>query len=140
MVSIEMRGRIRWADADAAGRLHFPRMFEYFEDGEYELLRSVGFSMSEQGSEYDFPRVHVECDFMKVLALNAPFVMRVTLGNLGRSSIRFEYEVFADDDKQDLALKGSMIVVVVKDGQASEIPSELRAALSGEVALRQEEG
>jgi acyl-CoA thioesterase FadM len=74
-----------------------------------------------------------------VLALNAPFVMRVTVGNLGRSSIRFEYEVFADDDKQDLALKGSMIVVVVKDGKASDIPRDLRAALSGEMALRQEE-
>ena len=139
MVSIEMRGRIRWADADAAGRLHFPRMFEYFEDGEYELLRSVKFSMSEQGSEYDFPRVQVDCHFKKVLALNTPFIMRVSVARLGRSSIRYEYEVFADDDKQDLALAGSMTVVVVKNGRPSDIPPELRAALSGEVALRQEE-
>jgi len=139
MVSIEMRGRIRWADADAAGRLHFPRMFEYFEDGEYELLRSVNFSMSEKSGEYDFPRVHVECHFKKVLALNAPFLMRVTVGRLGRSSIRYEYVVVTDDHKQELALEGSMTVVVVKDGKAADIPSELRAALSGEVALRREE-
>ena len=26
--SIELERRLRWADSDAAGRLHFPRIFE----------------------------------------------------------------------------------------------------------------
>ncbi len=131
MVTAEIRGRIRWADADAAGRLHFPRMFEYFEDGEAELLRSVNYSTLEDGLGYDFPRVHVECQFRKVLALNAEFFMRISIGRVGRSSIRYEYQVFADEAKTELALEGSMTVVAVQDGKAMALPAKLLAALSG---------
>ncbi|MBS1791873.1 MAG: acyl-CoA thioesterase [Acidobacteria bacterium] len=133
MASIELKRRIRWADADAAGRLHYPRIFEYFEEGEVELLRSVGIEMLGGGvevREYDFPRKHVDAVFHRVLALDAPFVMRVTVGRLGNSSIRYDYQVFNDDACTELALEGSMTVVVVKDGKPALIPETLRNALS----------
>jgi YbgC/YbaW family acyl-CoA thioester hydrolase len=129
METFEMRGRIRWADADAAGRLHFPKMFEYFEDAETELLRRAGYSMHGQPGGYDFPRVHVECQFRKMLALDAPFVLSVTVGKIGRTSIRYDYRVFTDAEPRELALEGSMTVVVVRGGKPAEIPADLRAAL-----------
>jgi YbgC/YbaW family acyl-CoA thioester hydrolase len=128
MVSIELTRRIRWADADAAGRLHYPRIFEYFEEGETELMRSVGLTMFD--SKYDFPRKHVEATFHRVLPLDAPFVMRVTVGKLGNTSIRYDYHVFADEACTQLALEGTMTVVIVKDGRPAPIPEEMRAALS----------
>jgi acyl-CoA thioester hydrolase len=131
MISIELKGHIRWGDADAAGRLHFPRIFEYFEDAEAELLKKAGFSSERR--EYDFPRVHVECQFKSVLALYAPFWLVATVGKLGRSSIRFDYRVFADEAKTVVACEGSMTVVTVKDGKAVEMPRKLRDALDGGV-------
>ena len=133
MASIELTRRIRWADADAAGRLHYPRIFEYFEEGETELLRSVGHTMFDgdhQGVHYDFPRKHVEAVFHQVLPLDALFVMRVTVGKLGNSSIRYDFHIFADAECTQLALEGSMTVVVVRDGKPAEIPQKLREALS----------
>ncbi len=133
MASIDLTRRIRWADADAAGRLHYPRIFEYFEEGETELLRSVGISMfndSSSVSEYDFPRKHVDAVFHQMLPLDAPFVMRVTVGKLGNTSIRYDYRIFADEQCTQLALEGSMTVVVVKDGKPAPIPPNLRQALS----------
>ena len=129
MTSIELTRRIRWADADAAGRLHYPRIFEYFEEGETELLRSAGYSMFD-GVHYDFPRKHVEAVFHQVLPLDAPFVMRVTVGKLGNTSIRYDFHIFADAECTQLALEGSMTVVVVRDGKPAEIPQKLREALS----------
>jgi len=129
MASIELQRRIRWADADAAGRLHFPRIFEYFEEGESELLRSIGYPLLERRGHYDFPRVHVECRFHKVLALDAPFTMRVSVGKLGRTSIRYDFHIFEGDEPRSLALDGTMTVVVVQDGKPVEIPPALRAAL-----------
>src|SRR5207249_200857 len=41
MRSIEIPGRIRWADSDAAGRLYFPRIFDYVGEAEAELLRAA---------------------------------------------------------------------------------------------------
>jgi acyl-CoA thioester hydrolase len=129
MASIELKRRIRWADADAAGRLHYPRIFEYFEEGETELLRSVGVKMFDGGG-YDFPRKHVEAVFHQVLPLDAPFVMRVTVGKLGATSIRYDYQVFADEACTQLALEGAMTVVAVKDGRPAPIPERMRQALS----------
>ena len=129
MPSIELTRRIRWADADAAGRLHYPRIFEYFEEGEAELLRSVGFTIFYE-TDYDFPRKHVEATFHRVLPLDALFVMRVTIGKLGNTSIRYDYHLFADEACTQLALEGTMTIVVVKDGKPTPIPEKLRAALS----------
>ena len=129
MASIELTRRIRWADADAAGRLHYPRIFEYFEEGEIELLRSAGYTPFSE-HEYDFPRKHVEAVFHQVLPLDAPFVMRVTVGKLGNTSIRYDFRVFADEECRQLALEGSMTVVCVRDGIPAPLPAKMRELLS----------
>jgi acyl-CoA thioesterase FadM len=57
-------------------------------------------------------------------------VMRVTVGKLGNTSIRYDYQIFADESRSQLALEGSMTVVVVKDGKPTPIPDRIREALS----------
>ncbi|MBA3805169.1 MAG: acyl-CoA thioesterase [Acidobacteria bacterium] len=127
---IEFNRRLRWADADAAGRLHFPRIFEIIEEAESELLRGIQWPMDVRRRNYDFPRVHLECEFHRIIALDAPFRLRLTVGRLGRTSIRYDYQVF--DGVEELAIEGTMTVVVLQNGVPVEIPSTLRAALGGE--------
>src|SRR5687768_3422497 len=127
--SIELNRRLRWADADAAGRLHFPRIFEIVEEAESELVRSIAWPMN-RSMGYDFPRVHVECRFLRVLTLDSPFRLRLTVGKLGRTSYRYDYQVFDADD--ELAIEGTMTVVVLQNGKPAEIPRSLREALSGD--------
>ena len=127
--TVEFNRRLRWADADAAGRLHFPRIFEIVEEAEGELLRGVGRPLNLRERAYDFPRVHVECRFKRILELDAPFRMLFTVGRLGRTSIRYDYKVF--DATEQLAIEGTMTVVVMQQGQPVEIPPALRAALEG---------
>jgi len=129
---IEFNRRLRWADADAAGRLHFPRIFEIIEEAESELLRGIEWPMDVRRKNYDFPRVHVECRFHRMIALDAPFRLRLTVGKLGRSSIRYDYQVF--DAGEELKIEGTMTVVVLQNGKPTEIPRALRAALGGETA------
>jgi acyl-CoA thioester hydrolase len=128
--SIEFERRLRWADADAAGRLLFPRIFEIVEEAEGDLMRSLGWPFDLRRREYDFPRVHLECRFLRILELDAPFRLRLTVGRLGRTSIRYDYRVF--DAGELLAIEGTMTVVVLKGGRPVEIPPSLRAALGGE--------
>ncbi len=131
MPTIELKRRVRWADADPAFRINFPRYFEYFEEGESELLRACGVSLLHQGRAYGFPRVHTECTFKRVLALDAEFTLRASIGKLGRSSIRYEFQFF--DEQHELAAEGSMTIVATKDGQSVELPAELRAALTDDL-------
>ena len=131
--AIELERRLRWADADAAGRLHFPRIFEIIEEAESELVRSIEWPMN-RSMGYDFPRAHVECRFARVLTLDSPFRLRLTVGKLGRTSIRYDFQVF--DGDTELAIEGTMTVVVVQNGKPTEIPATLRAALNGETTPR----
>jgi acyl-CoA thioester hydrolase len=127
--SVDLQRRLRWADTDAAGRLHFPRIFEIIEEAESELVRNIEWPMN-RSLGYDFPRVHVECRFIRVLSLDDPFRLRLTVGKLGRTSIRYDYQVF--DATGELAIEGTMTVVTLQNGKPVEIPTTLRAALSGE--------
>jgi acyl-CoA thioester hydrolase len=129
--SIEYERRLRWADADAAGRLHFPRIFEIVEEAEGELLRGLGRPLDLRERTYDFPRVHLECQFKRIIALDAPYHLLFTVGRLGRTSIRYDYKVF--DASEQLAIEGTMTVVVMQNGTPTEIPPALRAALAGEI-------
>src|SRR6266508_5773817 len=128
--SIELERRLRWADSDAAGRLHFPRIFEIVEEAESELVRKIGWPMN-RSMGYDFPRVNIECRFMRVLELDALFKLRLTAGKLGRTSIRYDYQVF--DAVDELAIEGSMTLVVLQHGEPGEIAASLRSALEGEI-------
>lgn len=130
--SIEFKRRLRWADADAAGRLHFPRIFEIVEEAESELLRSVGWPMDVRRREHDFPRVNINCNFYRIIALDAAFRLRFSVGKLGRTSIRYDYQVF--DAAEEMAIEGTMTVVVMRAGKPVEIPEALRAALGGEAS------
>ncbi len=132
--SIELERRLRWADSDAAGRLHFPRIFEIIEEAESELVRKIGWPMN-RSMGYDFPRVNIECRFMRVLELDALFKVRLAAGKLGRTSIRYDYQVF--DSVGELAIEGTMTLVVLKNGRPAEIPTTLRAALESEIAYQE---
>jgi len=130
--SIELQRRLRWADADAAGRLHFPRIFEIIEEAESELVRAIKWPMN-RSLGYDFPRVHLECRFLRVLTLDAPFRLRLTVGKLGRTSIRYDYQVL--DSDEELAIEGTMTIVVLQNGKPAEIPPTLRTALEGDTSV-----
>lgn len=130
--SIELQRRLRWADADAAGRLHFPRIFEIIEEAESELVRAIKWPMN-RSLGYDFPRVHLECRFLRVLTLDAPFRLRLTAGKLGRTSIRYDYQVLDGDG--ELAIEGTMTIVVLQNGKPTEIPPTLRTALEGDTSV-----
>lgn len=130
--SIELQRRLRWADADAAGRLHFPRIFEIIEEAESELVRSIQWPM-DRSMGYDFPRVHLECRFLRVIALDDPFRLRLTVGKLGRTSIRYDYQVF--NDANEVAIEGTMTIVTLQNGKPTEIPESLRTALSSDATM-----
>ena len=128
MPVIEFKRRLRWADADAAGRLHFPRIFEIVEEAESELMRQAGMPFDlRRRADYDFPRVNVNCNFLRIISLDEEFRLTFEVGRLGRTSITYRYHVFNAAD--ELAVEGTMTVVVLKDRKATEIPAPLRAAL-----------
>jgi len=79
-------------------------------------------------SDYAFPRVHVDCDFMLAMAHDDLIEIEVCLTRLGRSSARFEFRTFKGDD---LAAKGTVVIACMdrRTQRAIPIPDDLRAKL-----------
>jgi YbgC/YbaW family acyl-CoA thioester hydrolase len=126
MKSIEIKRKVRWADVDASGRIYFARIFDYACEGEWELLHSNGISRKELGKTYDFPRVHAECHFKKMLELGEQFILRFWLAKLGRTSIRYSFEVLLEQEPHEIAATGNMTVVVLRNGKPAAIPPQIR--------------
>lgn len=123
--------RIRFIDTDASGRIHYTAMFRYFESAEIEFLRTLGITYNMRAG-YDLPRVHVECDFLRVIAHDDLITIEVSLTKLGNSSIRFEFEA---RKAGEVAARGAVVVVCVdrERMRAMPIPADVRARLSAVV-------
>lgn len=129
MPFIELKGKVRWCDADAAGIMYFPRIFDYYSEAEGELLRSVGIH-KKPDEGFGFPRVHAECQFKKVLPLGTAFNLRIEVKEVRRTSICYRFQVFIEGELDRPAADGSVTVVLIRNGRPAEIPPELRAKLS----------
>jgi acyl-CoA thioester hydrolase len=121
------RTRVRFVDTDASGRIHFTAMFRYFEAAEVEFLRTLGITY-HGGISYNFPRVHVECDFLKVISNDDLIDIEVSLTNLGRSSVRFEFRTLKETE---VAAKGVVIAACADRHtlHSVPIPDNLRTML-----------
>jgi len=128
--SIELQRRLRWADADAAGRLHFPRIFEIIEEAESELVRSIEWPM-DRSMGYDFPRVHLECDFHQAAQLDDLLEVSVYIGSFGNKSMRLDFEVRRKGLEAVIADAHFVLAAVRRDTfETLRIPDELRERLA----------
>lgn len=140
------RVRVRWADTDASGRIHNTAALRYFEEAVSELFRHLGVSPEKSlGEGLDFPRVHVECDYLLPLGFDDALEIRVYRGRVGESSFTLEPEGWLLEEGPwgpllagrrgrpvpALALKGKLVIVTVdrQKGESVPIPRELRKAL-----------
>jgi YbgC/YbaW family acyl-CoA thioester hydrolase len=121
--------RIRFIDTDASGRIHYTAMFRYFESAEIEFLRTLGISY-EARQTYSLPRVHIECDFFRIISHDDLIDIEVFVTTLGRSSIRFEFQTFK---AAELAAKGAVVIACTdrETLRSVPIPDDVRAKLTG---------
>jgi YbgC/YbaW family acyl-CoA thioester hydrolase len=118
------RTRVGWIDTDAGGRIHFTAVFRWVEAAETALMRGLG--LTEGWGNY--PRRHVEADYLKVLVFEDEVEVRLRLERVGRTSITYAWEIAKNGEPY---VRGSHTVVHVDDeGRSAELPQAVRAALS----------
>lgn len=121
--------RVRWADTDASGRIHFSAAFRYFEVAEFELLRSLGIP---HGALHDdvvgFPRVNVSATYKKPITVDDVIEVRVRPGRVGERSVTYLHEVY---HRGELVIEGQVTAVAIgADGKSRPLPDGLRRALT----------
>ena len=119
--------RIRFADTDASGRIHYTALFRFFEAAETEFFRTLGVSYT--AGTFSFPRVHAECDIGLALRHDDLITVEVCLTKLGTSSLRFEFTVVKEGET---AATGAVVIVCMdrESQRAVALPEELRVRLN----------
>jgi acyl-CoA thioester hydrolase len=111
-------------DTDAGGRIHFTAVFRWVEAAETALMRRL--ELMEGWA--NFPRRHVEADYLKVLVFEDEVEVRLRVERVGSTSITYGWDLVKDSEPY---VSGSHTVVHVDDeGRASELPEALRTVLS----------
>jgi len=130
--------RVRWGDVDAARIIFYGSYIRFFEIAETELFRAVGLPYGKVFDELNIwlPRVHLECDFHRAAQLDDLLEVSVYVGKIGRTSLRFNFEVRRKDkdgviEQHLMATAHFVLVSTRRDNlQPIPVPEELRRELA----------
>lgn len=115
--------KVRLHDTDAAGRLFFANQFKFFHDAYEAMMTERGLSFSEifRTQNFSLPIVHAQADYKAPLAVGDELEIRVSLLNLGQTSLTFNYEIFRGEQSH-LVGSGQTVHVAVDKKTAKKIP------------------
>jgi len=122
-------GRIRFVDTDASGRIHYSSIFRHVEAAESEFLRALGHSYSvRERVDLDYPRVHVECDYLVPLRYDDAYAIEVTVARVGTTSYTLAFTVTAAERTAAQA-KIAVVCIDRATGRPHPLPDSLADAL-----------
>lgn len=126
-----VREFVRWGDIDQAGIICYGAYVRFFEIAETEFFRAIGLPYSVLFDRFDFwlPRVQLHFEFHRPALLDDLLEVETWVGQVGRSSLRFEFSVRKVGG--EITAQGYEIVVAInrKSFQPIPVPAELLAAL-----------
>ncbi|MFQ6015877.1 MAG: acyl-CoA thioesterase [Anaerolineae bacterium] len=120
--------RVRWSDIDVAEVVYFGHYFRYFEMAEEDFYRSLGYSPLELEEELGvrLPRIEAHCRFLRPARMSDLLSVTMRVGEIGRKTITYNFEVRKREDEQLLAEGQIVAASVAMDGsRAVELPPKL---------------
>lgn len=121
---VTIERRVEWHDTDAAGHHHHSVILRWVESAEAELLRQCGIAWLFGST----PRVRHEINYRSRLWFGETAHTRVRVAEIGRSSLRFAFEVRGPSGP---VADGSLVIVhaAPDSPSAQPWPYEVRTAL-----------
>ena len=127
--------RVRWADTDASGRIHFTAVFRWFEYAEQEYLRSCGLTLNEFMDErINIPRVHVEANYRAALEYDDAVEIHVSVERVGQSSATLAFAVVRQDGEQAGDGRVTWCAIDLDTETPCPLPERLREALEAAIS------
>ena len=123
--------KVRFNETDLQGHVNFGHYLFYFDIGLTEYLEAIGMdyqSMVEDGTDMVYVESH--CNYKSPAKFPDVLDIYTRMAELGRSSLRFEFEIRAQTDDRLIATGHIVTVTVDRDiGEPSQVPNRLRAAV-----------
>ena len=124
--SIRWRGRLDWADTDAAGIAHWTAVFRLVERAEAALFTALGHA-EVFGTA---PRTAVEVRYRNPLRFNDEVEVELAVTKVGAATIEYSFLVRGPDGSHAEG-KLSACIFDPETGRSTRMAEELRALLTG---------
>jgi len=132
------RFRIRYSEIDGQGILYNAHYLTFFDQGITEYLRALPYAYKEETarSGHDFHTVKTLVEYAKPVDYDEEIDVGVKVGRIGRSSIRFDFEMHGADT-EDFRANGEVVWVYTNQAthKTAAVPEDLvslMTALDGE--------
>ena len=84
--------RVEFPDTDMAGIVHFSNYFRYMESADHDMLHALGIPVYERDpAAIVWPRVHVECSYMRALYYADEVEIHVCIRERSASGFTLQY-------------------------------------------------
>ena len=123
---------VRFRDCDPMGHVNNAVYLTYLEQSRFAHWRSLwGFGTPQlPPGRPGVILARVECDYKRPATYGETLEIRLTIGELGRSSFRYEYEIVDDKGRTVLTAKTVQVMYDYAVGAPVPIPDAIRALLA----------
>ncbi len=133
--------RVRFNETDLQGHVNFAWHLNYFDAALTRYLNRVGYSyqhMLANGIDLFYVDSHVA--YRSPAYFDELLSVHCRLGRLGNSSLRFDFQIYAETDSRLVATGEITAVTADSESKATiPIPDSLRQALDAEIAITAEQ-
>lgn len=118
--------RVRWADTDIAGVMHYSNFLRYFEACEEEFYRSLGVTLSAMRAEYGImlPRVEAHCVYKAPCRFDDQIEIALSVREISEKTITYDFRLVRSGDGI-LAAEGYLKCIAVNnDWKVVSLPKQ----------------
>ena len=124
---------VRWGDMDALGHVNNSRYFTYLEQARIHWLAQLQQSVTSADPQGPV-LINASCTFLKAVVYPATLIVKMFIGDLGRTSMMTYYDVSQESDPETCYAQGAGKIVWIdyKKNKPIALPSFIRDLMSDE--------
>lgn len=124
--------RLSYADTDPAGILYYATWFPRMEALQTEWLFLNDFRQDTLLERFGWWTVSraTHCDYLQAARLFEEITIELRIGEIGTSSVRFDFEMWRHADSTLVATASNWLVTVSPDQRSIRIPENFRKILT----------
>lgn len=128
---VEARTRVIYGDTDQMGVVYYANYFRYFELSRSEFFRALGGSYVElERQGFGLPVVEANARYRSPARYDDVILIEVKLAELKRASMRFEYVVRREANREELVFGHTVHACLGPGGKPTGLPPEVMRLLS----------
>ncbi|MCG8476646.1 MAG: acyl-CoA thioesterase [Cytophagales bacterium] len=127
MFTFETSVRVRYAETDQMGYVYYGNYSMYYEVARTDALRSLGLTYKElEAQGVMLPVLQLNCKYIRPGKYDDLLRIRVVMQEMPTKRIKFDYEVFREDDTLINIGSTTLVFVDMKTAKPTEAPDHVK--------------